>query len=195
MGALENKCRRSQRDILHMKFSEFYLCFHNSCEFWHLFSRVPIRNCLWCYYRKLITSIALGNCKKNNAILFLLFWYKVFVPSVLKLFNFLVDSVLNSYLSQGEPSVYLLGEELDNVGNISWKNTSDITKLSYQAKNLINSKKQKNKNKQTKQNINICINLDQSSRLGKEIPPKLITESSTTPLCKVIGQPLNSMLP
>ena len=100
MGALENKCRRSQKDILHTTFSEFYLCFHNSCEFWHLFSRVPIRNCLWCYYRKLITSIALENCKKNNAILFLLFWYKVFVHSVLKLFNFLVDSVLNSYLSQ-----------------------------------------------------------------------------------------------
>ena len=194
MGALENKCLLSQRDILHMKFSEFYLCFHNSCEFWHLFSRVPIRNCLWCYYRKLITSIVLENCKKNNAILFLLFWYKVFVHSVLKLFNFLVDSVLIPTYPR-EPSVYLLREELDDVENISWKNTSDITKLSYQAKNLINSKKQKNKNKQTKQNINICINLDQSSRLGKEIPPKLITESSTTPLCKVIGQTLNLMLP
>ena len=94
MEALENKCLRSQKDILHMKFSEFYLCFHNSCELWHLFSRVPVRNCLWCYYRKLITSIALEKCKKNNAILFLLFWYKVFVHSVLKLFNFLVDSVL-----------------------------------------------------------------------------------------------------
>ena len=101
MAARENECQISQNDILHMKFSEFYLCFHNSCEFWHLFSRVPIRNCLWCYYRKLITSIVLENCKKNNAILFLLFWYKVFVHSVLKLFNFLVDSVLNSYLSQG----------------------------------------------------------------------------------------------
>ena len=27
MGALENKCRRSQKDILHMKFSEFYCVF------------------------------------------------------------------------------------------------------------------------------------------------------------------------
>ena len=29
----------------------FYLCFLNSCEIWNLFSRVSIRNCLWCYYR------------------------------------------------------------------------------------------------------------------------------------------------
>ena len=27
MGALENECQISQSDILHMKFSEFYLCF------------------------------------------------------------------------------------------------------------------------------------------------------------------------
>ena len=60
---------------------------------------------------------------------------------------------------------------------------------------MLTAKNKKTKNKQTKQNINICINLDQSSRLGKEIPPKLITESSTTPLCKVIGKPLNLMLP
>ena len=32
MGATENECQISRRDILHMKFSEFYLCFHNSCE-------------------------------------------------------------------------------------------------------------------------------------------------------------------
>ena len=38
-------------DILHMKFSEFYLCFHDSCKIWHLFSRAPMRNCLWCYRR------------------------------------------------------------------------------------------------------------------------------------------------
>ena len=39
----ENKCQILQNDILHMKFSEFYLCFHNSCEIWHLFSRAPMR--------------------------------------------------------------------------------------------------------------------------------------------------------
>ena len=58
---------------------------------------------------------------------------------------------------------------------------------------MLTEKKNKKQNKQNK--TSICINLDQSSRLGKEIPPKLITESSTTPLCKVIGQPLNLMLP
>ena len=99
-----------------------------------------------------------------------------------------MDSVLNSYLSQGAFRL-LLGEELGDVENISRKNTSDITKLSYQAKNLmLTAKKQNNNNKKNKQNkTSLCINLDQSSRLGKEIPPKLITESSTTPLCKVIG--------
>ena len=32
MGAGENKCQILQNDIFHMKMSEFYLCFHNSCE-------------------------------------------------------------------------------------------------------------------------------------------------------------------
>ena len=32
MGASENKCQISQNDILHMKFLEFYLCFHSSRE-------------------------------------------------------------------------------------------------------------------------------------------------------------------
>ena len=41
MSARENECQISQNYILHMKFSEFYLCFHNSCEIWHLFSRLP----------------------------------------------------------------------------------------------------------------------------------------------------------
>ena len=27
---LRNKCQISQNDVLHMKFSEFYLCFHSS---------------------------------------------------------------------------------------------------------------------------------------------------------------------
>ena len=126
--------------------------------------------------------------KKKNAMLFILFWYKVFVHSILKLLNFLVDSVLNY---PREPSVYLLREELGDVENISRKNTSDITKLSYQTKNRMLTAKTTNKQNKT----SICINLDQSSRLGKEILPKVITESSTTALCKVIGQPLNLMLP
>ena len=32
MGARENESQISQNYILHMKFSEFYLCHHNSCE-------------------------------------------------------------------------------------------------------------------------------------------------------------------
>ena len=40
MGVQENKCEISQNDFLHVKFSEFYLCFHNSYEIWYWFSRV-----------------------------------------------------------------------------------------------------------------------------------------------------------
>ena len=68
---------------------------HNSREIWYSFSRTPLRNFLWCYYRWLITSLALQKCKTGNAIFFKLFWYKVFVHWELKLLNFLVDSVLN----------------------------------------------------------------------------------------------------
>ena len=32
MGARENESHISENYILRMKFSEFYLCFHNSCE-------------------------------------------------------------------------------------------------------------------------------------------------------------------
>ena len=38
MGTRENECQISQNYILLMKFSEFYLYFHNSCEIWRLFS-------------------------------------------------------------------------------------------------------------------------------------------------------------
>ena len=43
----------------------FYLRFLSSCEIWNLFSWAPLRNCLWCYYRWLITSIALEKCKRE----------------------------------------------------------------------------------------------------------------------------------
>ena len=36
MRARENKCHILQNDILHTKFSEIDLCFHNSCEIWRL---------------------------------------------------------------------------------------------------------------------------------------------------------------
>ena len=68
-GARENKCQISQNYILHMKFPEFYPCFHNSCEIWHLFSQAPIRNFLWCYHRSLITLLGLEIRKKECTII------------------------------------------------------------------------------------------------------------------------------
>ena len=71
----------STNDILHMKFSEFYLCFHNPRE-------------IGIYFLGLLWEIVLGvitdnydiyspwkNVKKN-AILFKLFWYKVLVTEI-----------------------------------------------------------------------------------------------------------------
>ena len=95
MGNRENECQFSQNYIFYMDFSEIYLGFHNSCEIWHSFSRTPMRNFLWCYFRWLITSLVLQKCKTENAIFFKLFWCKVFVPLELKLLHFLVDSAVN----------------------------------------------------------------------------------------------------
>ena len=50
MGAQENKCQTPQNDILHMKFTEFYLCFHNSCEIGHSFSWALNKTSLKPYY-------------------------------------------------------------------------------------------------------------------------------------------------
>ena len=36
--ARENERQISQNYTLHIKFSEFYLCFYNSYEIWHSFS-------------------------------------------------------------------------------------------------------------------------------------------------------------
>ena len=103
MGARENKCQFSQNDILHtimitmmmmmmMIMMIIIIIIYNSSEIWHSFSRTPLRNSLWCYYRWLITSLALEKCKKN-AIFLKIFCHKVFVHWKLKLLNFLVDSV------------------------------------------------------------------------------------------------------
>ena len=56
MDARENECQVLQNYILHIKFSEFYLCFHNSYEIWNPFSRTPMRNFLWCYYTQSINQ-------------------------------------------------------------------------------------------------------------------------------------------
>ena len=42
MGAQENECQISQNYVLHVKFLEFHLYNHNSCEIWHLFSRTSM---------------------------------------------------------------------------------------------------------------------------------------------------------
>jgi len=53
-----------------MKFSEFYLCFHNSCEINDNYFQAPMRNSVWCYYNELITgiSIALEKYKKESDV-------------------------------------------------------------------------------------------------------------------------------
>ena len=50
MGAQENKRQTPQNDILHMKSTEFYLRFPNSCEIWHSFSRALKKASLKPYY-------------------------------------------------------------------------------------------------------------------------------------------------
>ena len=42
MGARENKCQISQNDSLHMKFSEVYLRYQNSCEICLYFFGLPL---------------------------------------------------------------------------------------------------------------------------------------------------------
>ena len=39
MGAQENECQISENYVFHMRFSELYQCFHNSCEIWQSSSR------------------------------------------------------------------------------------------------------------------------------------------------------------
>ena len=87
MEARENECQISQNDILHMKFSEFYLCFHNSCEIWHSFSWPPLRNSLWCLYRWLSTSLNLEKCKKICNILYIIL-VQGFCPRRIKITQF-----------------------------------------------------------------------------------------------------------
>ena len=84
------KLQISQNEILSMTIDRFYLCFLNSRKIWYLSSWASIRNCVWCYYRLQITSIALEKCKKKKKYIF---WFKVFVDWKLELPNFPMDSV------------------------------------------------------------------------------------------------------
>ena len=59
---------------------------------WHSLSRAPIRNFLWCYYRWLITFLALEKCRKRTRYcLNYSGTIKVFVHWKLKLLNFLIS--------------------------------------------------------------------------------------------------------
>ena len=104
MGTRENECQISQNYILHMKFSEFYLRFHNSCEIWHSFSQTPLRNFLWCYHRRLITSLGLENCRKECNILWIIL-VQSFCPLRIKITQFPGGFRLKINLSKEKPSL------------------------------------------------------------------------------------------
>ena len=95
MGARENEWQIWQYHILRMKFPEFYLCNHNSCEIRHLFSRTSMRNFPWCYYRWFITSSALEKSKKRMQYSLNYSGTRV-CPLKIKITQYLVDSVLRS---------------------------------------------------------------------------------------------------
>ena len=70
LGARKNECQILQNYSLHMKFLEFYLYNHKSCEIWRLFSRTSRMNFLWFvlemrdYYR---TKKAFQNKLRSSA--------------------------------------------------------------------------------------------------------------------------------
>ena len=82
-----------------MEVREMNVKFHKNCEntgkilkIWHSLSRAPIRKFLWCYYRWLITFLALEKCKKRmRYCLNYSGTIKVFVHWKLKLLNFLIS--------------------------------------------------------------------------------------------------------
>ena len=96
MGVRENECQMSENYILDINFSEFYLYFHNSCEFWHSFSRTLMTNFLWCYYRWQITSLALEKCKKECNILWIIL-VQGFCPLKIKITQFPGGFRLNTH--------------------------------------------------------------------------------------------------
>ena len=51
---------------------KFYLCLHNFLNFESLFSRVPMGNCFWCYFRQLFISLAFRKYIENFHILIII---------------------------------------------------------------------------------------------------------------------------
>ena len=71
--------------------------FHNSCELDIIFLGSHKKVFLVLLHIRLITSVySAWKILKKDAIMFKLFWYKVFIHCKLKLLNFLMDSVLSS---------------------------------------------------------------------------------------------------
>ena len=56
----------------------FYLCLDNFSELWNLFSRVPMRNCFWCYFRQLFISLAFRKCIKDVHILIIILVQEIY---------------------------------------------------------------------------------------------------------------------
>lgn len=57
---------------------KFYLRLHNFSELRNKFSRVPLGNCLWCYFAQLFVALAFRNCKKDFSILNIILLRDVF---------------------------------------------------------------------------------------------------------------------
>ena len=111
----ENECQISQSYILHMKFEEFYLCNHNSCEIWLSFSRNSMRNFLWYYYRWFVTSLALEKCKKECNILQIIL-VQGFCPLKIKITQLSIgDSVLNLFFTRKSLQLSLVFKVRDFV--------------------------------------------------------------------------------
>ena len=78
MGGQENECQISQNDSLLMKFSEFYLVFTILVKFDIYFIGLPREIVFGVITDNKLYLYPLKNVKRN-AVLFKLFWYKVFV--------------------------------------------------------------------------------------------------------------------
>ena len=106
MGGRENECQISQNYILHMKFSELYLCNHNSCEIGHSFSRTSRRNFL--FHLK-----PLKNVKKNAAFFNWIILVQGFCPLKIKFTQFPWETVDHEILLTKMNRCGIQGKTLD----------------------------------------------------------------------------------
>jgi len=70
---IENECSTSYETLEstgEMKLvMKFCWCLHKFSELWNSFSLVPMRNCFWCYFRKLLMYLPSQKCKNDCKIL------------------------------------------------------------------------------------------------------------------------------